>query len=296
MAVVPTPVDTPPTNWGRWGDDDELGTLNFITDASRLRGAAAVRTGRTVSLAHPITPVTLAGGGAVPHRSSPMPAPVQQLLTFTGSPAPALADVLIVNTHHIAMTHVDALVHIPVDGHVYPGVPVGRAANRGTIQHGSTTPLAAGITTAGTFLDLAPGGRLDPGHEIVAADLDAAEQRAGVRVRSGDALVLRGGWDVHRDLAEPLPTMTLDAIRWLAEREISLLASDVGDRPPGPGSVPLLHVVALARLGLPLVDNTQVSDLAAVCSELDRRQFLFVLGALPVHGATGVPVSPLAVF
>ncbi len=296
MTAVPTAVDPRPTNWGRWGDDDELGTLNFITDESRARGAAAVRTGRTVSLAHPIVPVTLAGGGAVPHGPSPMPAPVQQMLYFTGSPAPALADVLIVNTHHIAMTHVDALAHIPVDGHVYPGVPVGQAASRGRLTHGSTTAFAAGITTAGTFLDLAPGGRLDPGYEIVAADLDTAEQRAGVRVRSGDALVLRGGWDIHRDLVEPLPTMTLDAVRWLADREISLLASDVGDRPPGPGSIPVLHSVGLARLGLPLVDNTHVTDLAAVCSELNRLQFLFVLGALPVLGATGVPVSPLAIF
>ena len=296
MTQVPAADEPRPTNWGRWGDDDELGTLNFITDESRARGAAAVHTGRTVSLAHPITPVTLAGGGATPHGLSPMPAPVQQLLTFTGSPAPALADVLIINTHHVALTHVDALVHTPVDGQVYPGVPVGQAANRGTVHHGSTTPLAAGITTAGVFLDLAPSGRLDPAHEIVAADFEAAEERAGVRVQSGDALVLRGGWDIYRDLAEPVPTMTLDAIRWLAEREISVLASDVGDRPPGPGSVPLLHVIGLARLGLPLVDNTHVSDLAAVCSELDRRQFLFVLGALPVHGATGVPASPLAIF
>jgi len=291
-----TPADALPTNWGRWGDTDELGALNFITDESRARGAAAVRSGRAVSLAHPITPITLAGGGAVPHGSNPMPAPIQQILVYTGSPAPALADVLIVNTHHIAMTHVDALAHIPVDGQVYPGVPVGQAANRGTIHHGSTTPLAAGITTAGTFLDLAPAGRLASGYEIMAADLDVAERRAGVRVQSGDALVVRGGWDVHRDLAEPLPTMTLDAIRWLAEREISLLASDVGDRPPGPGSVPLLHTVALARLGLPLVDNTHVSDLADVCRELDRWRFLFVLGALPVRGATGVPASPLAIF
>lgn len=296
MTAVSPDTATVPSNWGRWGDDDELGTLHFITDESRARGAAAARTGRPVSLAHPIIPVTFAGGGAMAHGMSPMPAPVQQVILYTGSPAPAMADVLTINTHHVALTHVDALVHTPVDGHVYPGVPLAQAANRGRIHHGSTTSYAAGVVTAGACLDLAPGGRLDPGHKIVAADLDAAEERAGIEVQSGDALVMRGGWDVHRAVDQPLPTVTLDAIRWFADREISLLASDVGDMPPGPGCVPLLHMIGLARLGMPLVDNTHVAELAAVCEELQRWRFLFVLGALPVHGATGTPVNPLAIF
>jgi kynurenine formamidase len=290
------PAQALPSNWGRWGKDDERGTLNFITDESRVRGAAAVRTGRTVSLAHPISPTTLAGGGPVPHGLSPMPAPVQQILNYTGSPALALSDVLVVNTHHVAMTHIDALAHIPVDGQVYPGVPIDQAVTQGTLRHASTTPFAAGITTAGVLLDLAPGGRLAPGHGVTAADLDAAEHRAGVRVQSGDALVVRGGWVVHRDLAEPLPSMTLDAIQWLAKREVSVLASDIGDHPPGLGGPPLLHIVCLARLGLPLIDNADVSALAAVCDELRCWNFLLALGALPVHGATGVPVNPLAIF
>ncbi len=296
MTRAEAPADSLPSNWGRWGDADERGTLNFITDEARARGAAAARTGRTVSLAHPVIPVTLAGGGATPHGLSPMPAPVQQLLTYTGSPARVLSDVLVINSHHVALTHIDALAHIPINGEVYPGVPVGQAVLRGTVQHGSTTPFAAGITTAGVLLDLAPGGRLPPGHDVTAADLDAAERRAGASVRSGDALVVRGGWVVHRELAEPLPKMTVDAVRWLAEREISLFASDIGDPPPGYGTAPVLHEVGLARLGIPLVDNADVSALAAVCSELGRWQFLFVLGALPILGATGVPVNPLAVF
>ncbi|MEU3294378.1 cyclase family protein [Streptomyces longwoodensis] len=296
MTSASVTANTPPSNWGRWGERDERGTLNFITDESRARGAACVRTGRTVSLAHPVTPVTLAGGGPVPHGLAPMPAPVQQILYFTGSPARALSDVLVVNTHHVAMTHVDAVAHFPVDGQVYPGVPVNDAAAQGTLRHGSTTPFAAGITTAGVFLDLAPGGRLRPGHEVTAADLDAAEERAGVRVQSGDALVVRGGWVVQRDLDERLPAMTLDAVRWMAEREISVLASDIGDVPPGHGAPPVLHGVGLARLGLPLVDNADVSALVAVCGELGRHTFLFTLGAMPVHGASGVPVNPLAIF
>ena len=285
-----------PSNWGRWGDEDDRGTLNFITDEARARGAAAVRSGRAVSMAHPIIPVTLAGGGPVPHGLSPMPAPVQHLLYFTGSPSRALSDVLVVNTHHIAMTHLDALAHIPVDGHVYPGIPVDRATAGGVLRHGSTAAFADGVTTAGVLLDLAPNDRLPRGHAITAVDLDAAELRENVQVRSGDALVVRGGWTVHEHPGDMLPVMSADAVRWMAEREISLLASDVGDLPPGTGGQPVLHETGLARLGLPLIDNADVSCLAAVCDETGRWNFLFVLAAIPVHGATGVPVNPLAVF
>lgn len=294
--MTATPSDAPPGNWGRWGDTDELGTLNFITDDVRARAAAMVRTGRTVSLAHPVIPVTLAGGGPVPHGSSPMPAPVQQILHWTGSPAPVLSDVLIVNVHHIAMTHIDAPAHILLDGQVYPGVPVAEAVTQGTVRHASTRAFADGITTTGVLLDLAPGGRLDPGHEVSYADLDAAERHAGVRVRAGDGVVLRGGWVVHRSLGERLPALTAAAVRWIAEREVSVFASDIGDHPPGHGAAPALHMFGLAQLGLPIIDNADVDTLAATCTELDRWSFLLVVAPTPIHGATGLPVNPLAIF
>jgi hypothetical protein len=70
-----------------------------------------------------------------------------------------LTDLLVINTHHAALTHIDAVAHIPVGDMVYPGVPVNEAAAGGTIQHGSTSVLAAGLATRGVLLDLAPGRR-----------------------------------------------------------------------------------------------------------------------------------------
>ncbi|MFI6347234.1 cyclase family protein [Streptomyces sp. NPDC050560] len=287
---------TPPSNWGRWGPEDERGTLNHITDKARARGVEEAREGRVVSLARRVTPVPL--GGPIPFAPGPAPAAVLQMLSFTGSPARALSDVLVVNTHHAGLTHIDALAHVPVNGQVYPGVPLSDAVARGGVAHGSTGAFADGLATRGVLLDLAPGDRLPPGHLVMGHDLDAAEARAGVRVESGDALVVRGGRPVRGIPEEPPPVMTLDAVRWLADREVSLYAGDVGDPPPLPGATgPMpLHGIALARLGMPLIDGTETDLLATTATELARAAFLFTLAPIPVTGATGIPVNPLAIF
>ncbi|PRY36743.1 cyclase family protein [Umezawaea tangerina] len=291
----PDSTEDLPTNWGRWGLDDEHGTLNFITDDARARGVAEATTGRVVPLGLPVPTAPVAG--PVPFGTSGMPTGVLQMMCFTGSPARALTDVLVVNTHHGAVTHVDALVHVPVGDQVYPGVPVARAVVGGTVRHGSTTPFAAGITTRGVFLDLAPDGRLEPGHPVTGQDLADAEWRARVRLESGDALVVRGGWRIADHLTDPVPALAVSAVRWLADREVSLYAGDIGDPPPvRPGGAHVLHQVALARLGMPLVDNADVTALAATCRELDRHSFLLVVAPAAITGATGLPVNPLAIF
>ncbi|GGF17565.1 cyclase family protein [Subtercola lobariae] len=287
-------LDDLPTNWGRWGLDDERGTLNFITPEARLRGVTEARTGETVSLAFPITPVVLGGGRPGPPTMTPTPAAISQVLAYTGSPASV--DILTINTHHATMTHIDALGHIAPNGMIYPGVAFAEVAMGGTLRQGSTTAFIDGIVTRGVLLDLAPGGRIDDGHEVTREDLENAEQRAGVRVESGDALVIRGGWNLATDFSMTLPFLSLDAVLWMGEREISVLASDIGDKPPMGGAVMALHAFALPRLGLPLIDNANVTALAETAANLSRYSFLFTVGAIPVRGATGIPVNPLAVF
>lgn len=293
--TAPTPLAIP-TNWGRWGEDDDRGTLNHLSEESAARGARTVRSGRAVSLAMPITPVPLAGGGPAAGGMTMMPAPVLQMISYDELTS-AHVDLLVINTHNIALTHIDAPVHCPVENQVYPGVHTSKAVSGGRAHHGTTSALAPGISTRGVLLDLAPGTRLDPGYDVTGKDFDDAEKRAGLTIERGDALVVRGGWTVHRDLAEPLPGMTLDAVQWMADREISLYAGDIGDRPPGyPDDLIPLHYVALSRLGMPIIDGAEVAELAETCSSLGRWEFLFTLGAMPVIGATGIPVNPLAIF
>ncbi len=286
-----------PSNWGRWGADDELGTLNLITDEVRARAVAQARTGRSVSLAIPIDPASMLGGPfAPPTPSSP---PVQQAMLYTGTPPIAMAEVLVLTPHHTGLTHLDAVVHIPVDGHIYPGRPLTEAVTQtGGIRHGSTTAFADGFITRGILLDLAPGARLPPAHPVTGADLDTAERRSGVRVEPGDALVVRGGWSASRDLGTPMPGMTVDAVAWMHRRDVAVYAGDIGDaHPPLDPQVPMpLHQVGLARLGMPLIDVAEVDELAAVCYELDRYAFLLSIAPPRLRGATGVPVNPLAIF
>jgi len=166
------------------------------------------------------------------------------------------------------------------------------------VRHGSTSAFADGVITRGVLLDLAPGARLPQAHPVTGADLDAAEDRSGVRVEAGDALVVRGGWSASRDLGTPMPGMTVDAVAWMHHRDVALYAGDIGDaHPPVDPQVPMpLHQVGLARLGMPLIDVAEVDALATVCAELGRYAFLLTIAPPRLRGATGVPVNPLAIF
>lgn len=296
MVAPDLDVETFPSNWGRWGADDELGTLNLITDEVRARAVEQARTGRSVSLAMPVEPASMLGGPFSP--PAPASPPVQQAMLYTGTPPLAMAEVLVLTPHHAGLTHLDAVVHVPVDGHVYPGRPLDDAVTAGGVRHGSTSAFADGLLTRGVLLDLAPDARLPQAHPVTGADLDAAEHRSGVRVEPGDGLVVRGGWSAARDLGTPMPGMTVDAVTWMRDRDVALYAGDIGDaHPPVDPQLPMpLHQVGLARLGMPLIDLTEVDELCTVCAELNRSAFLLCIAPPRLRGATGVPVNPLAIF
>ena len=285
-------ADELPDNWGRWGEDDESGTLNLITDAVRARAAAEVRTGQAVSLATPVRPAPIVMGPFVPDTMKT--SPVQQLMAQTPDAQQASADVMIV-TNHAVWTHRDALSHQAIDGLVYPGRPLAGSVTPAGVTHGSTTAFAAGVVTRGVLLDLATDGPL-PGGPVIGQDLDAAEKRQGVTLEPGDALVLRGGRTLRDE--PPVPGISVDAVRWMHRRDVSLYAGDIGDARPAlnPGAPSPLHKVALVRLGMPLIDLANVEELAAVCAELSRYSFLLAVAPPRIHGMTGIPVNPLAIF
>jgi kynurenine formamidase len=283
-----------PGNWGRWGEEDELGTLNLITGAVRARAAAEVHSGRFVSLGLPVRPAPVISGPFAPAAGDL--SPVRQLMVYTG--VPAAADLITVTSHHPRMTHLDALSHKLIGDQVYPGRPAAECVSPAGVSHGSTTPFAAGIVTRGVLLDLAAEGPLPSGYGVTGDDFDAAEERAGVRLEPGDALVVRLGWSMVPDPARPMPGITVDAVRWMHRRDVSLYAGDTGDAHPAldPAFPDPLHELGLGRLGMPLIDGADVAELAAVCAELRRASFMLTVAPPRIHGLTGIPVNPLAVF
>jgi hypothetical protein len=136
-----------PSNWGRWGEGDELGTLNLITGEVQARAATEVRAGRAVSLALPIQPTPFISGPFAPVTADG--GPVHQAMAYTGSPARVAADVIVVTNHHPRSTHLDALSHQAPDGWVYPGRPLSESVTPAGVRHASTTAFAAGVLPEG---------------------------------------------------------------------------------------------------------------------------------------------------
>ncbi|WP_210414674.1 cyclase family protein [Microlunatus elymi] len=219
-----------------------------------------------------------------------------QVVNFNGTQPIAITDSLFVNTHNAALTHLDALSHMPVGNQVYPGVPLADAVTPTGIRHASADHAAAGILTRGVLLDLAPDrGSLDAGHHVNATDLDAALDRAGTSVHLGDAIVVRGGWNVNQPITQPVPGLDLTAVDWIDAHGAALYIGDISDARPPTFPMPM-HQVALARLGLPLVDAAHLDNLADHCTRLHRWSFMLVLAPPRITGTTGLPVNPLAIF
>jgi kynurenine formamidase len=284
------------SNWGRWGAEDQLGALNLITPAVTAAGAATVRTGRTVSCARPLN--------TQPAPDNPVP--VAHHMTGTATEGWG-ADYFAVAPHGFATSHIDALCHVFYDGKLFNGYDTATVTAHGATRLG-IHHLHNGVVTRGVLLDI-PALRgvdaLEPGEPVFPEDLEAAEERAGLRVRAGDALLVRTGRWVWRDAHGPWDFGTraagLDAacLPWLRERDVATLGSDgVSDVLPSRVErvgMPI-HEIAIVALGLHLMDNLDLDALSEACADEGRSEFLFVVAPLVLRRGTASPVNPIAVF
>src|SRR5688572_9233779 len=183
------------SNWGRWGDDDERGTVNLIDEAAVARGVAAARTGVRFSLA-----IRLDGGGpqlgTIPGRINPLHTMVGINTAYTGDPSDFCASDDTLTLGLQACTHWDALAHVSYEGLLYNGFP----AETITAEHGASRcgiQRIAHVVTRAILLDVARAlgedKGLPPRHPIRDADLEAAVDIAGVRPEAGDAVLVRTG-------------------------------------------------------------------------------------------------------
>jgi kynurenine formamidase len=284
------------SNWGRFGERDQLGTLNLITPAKRIAAAALVRSGRSVSCARPL-----------PTEPGPdNPIPVVHLMTATATEGYG-GDYLALAPHGYGTSHIDALCHIFNDGKLYNGYGIENVTARGARELG-IHELRDGVVSRGVLLDV-PRTRgvafLEPGEPIFVDDLERAETEAGVRVAEGDVLLVhtgrwrcraeRGPWNA----GELLAGLDASCLAWLHARGVAALGCDgVSDVLPSriPGMTLPIHGVAIVAMGLHLIDNLELTVLADVCAEERRWSFLLTVAPLVLQRGTASPVNPIALF
>lgn len=284
------------SNWNRWGPDDELGTLNFLSADGIIAAAQLVERGRVVSLAHDI----------LFERSSKNPFPATHMMLYMSDRPVTVSDQLTIVPHSFTVTHVDAITHGIFDGYVYNGRKVSDVVTRSGLTYGSVHAQRDGIVTRGVLLDVARTQNRDwlsAGESVTPDDLDAAEAAAGVTVGRGDAVIVRIGLEAREAAQGPEDTarragLTPDCLRWFHKRDIALYGGDCFDLLPGDSSeYPwIFHQVGLAAMGLVLLDNMAVEELASVCHAEGRWEFMLSIAPLRIPRGTGSAVNPLAVF
>jgi kynurenine formamidase len=282
------------SNAGRWGKDDEKGTLNLITPEHTARAAALVRSGRVVAVGHVIS--------MEPTAHKPLAGYHRMLYRQSRDTA---ADAVMIECHGYELTHIDALAHNALDGRTYNDRTFSDVITRDGLLFGSVMALADGIATRGVLLDIARSqdrSWLERGEEVTAEDLERAEDWAGVKVGSGDALLVRIGLEAREAVTGPQPPdvragLGKSCIEWLYDHEVSVFGGDCIDQmPSGDAYSHPLHAVGIARMGLVLVDHMAVEDLSATCVAEGRWEFFYSVAALRIAKATGSPVNPLCIF
>jgi len=290
------------SNWGRWGEMDELGAANLITPTKRKQALALAREGRSVSLAHDIPQ----------EKAADTPTFLDRALV-TVAPNVALDRYQYTGTYHgVVHSHLDAVdCHIMVDGKGYNGVSMEEIKAAGGCPRGSINALKDGVVTRGILFDATrlpgratPQGWLEPGTAIHREDLETLERMQRVKVSPGDVILLYTGRWKRRAALGPWPNATgfagyhIDVSYFLKERGVSFIGGDgpndvsPSGLPPGVG----LHQLALVAMGVSIFDNLDFERAVEEARRLNRYEFLFMAAPLRVEKGTGSPLNPLAVF
>jgi kynurenine formamidase len=285
------------SNWGRWGKEDELGALNLITPSKRKQAAALVKEGLTISLAH----------NAIKAKEGVSP-PFEHRMVETGADSQvSSSDVYSVQYHGYTQTHLDALCHLFYEGRMYNGFSQKEVSERGAARL-SVINVKNGILTRGVLVDL-PGlfgvPYLKGPKPVYAEDLETWEKKSGVKIGSGDAILIRTGrwarrvaegtWDIENNSAG----LHASCLPWLKKRDIAVLGSDLATdvMPSGIEGVRLpVHQVAVIAMGVHILDNCDLEELSKMAAKLKRWEFQLTVAPLTVEGGTGSPVNPLAGF
>ena len=287
------------SNWGRWGKDDQLGTVNLITPAKRKAAASLVKEGFSVSLS----------SDAETTRSADNEFPFGHEMIATGNDPNAMfgMDVYSTRYHGKVLTHLDALSHMFYQGKMYNGYSQ-QQVDRDGAQKLAVTAYKNGLISRGILMDIPQlkGVKyLDLSTPIYPADLDAWEKKAGLKVGSGDIVFIRTGRWARRAEKGPWNTevaaagMHVTCARWFRQRDVAMLGSDThGELMPSPvKDVPFpMHQLLLIAMGTPMFDNCDLEALSQAAAARHRWEFFLTAAPLAVPKGTGSPLNPIAIF
>ena len=295
------------SNWGRWGPDDQLGTLNHIKPETISRAAGLARTGRVFDLGIGIGRPGVQRAGGI--RSNPV-----HLMNLTPLDLRDNPEHMCIADDYIMMplqsvTQWDGLGHVGYDELLYNGYP----ASSITTLEGSTKLsihriAARGFIGRGVLLDVArylDVDRLPVDTRIDPQLLDAVARRQSTEVAAGDILLIRTGWIRHIVIDRDVegfwfgePGLTLECAEWLHRRDVTAVAADNWGvefvRPDRVGGIPL-HCVLIRDMGMTLGEIFDLEALSQDCSNDGVWDFLLTAAPLKVIGGVGSPITPLAV-
>jgi kynurenine formamidase len=284
------------SNAGRWGPDDESGTLNYVTPAKRIASAALVKTGEVVSVGRDLST----------RQTKTNPQPVSHIMLFSDEASPSCGDYFGIAPHGMVVTHMDALCHFSWNGQLYNGRKRSDSITAGGAKWGSIYAQRQGLFTRGVLLDVAAARGVPwykPDEYVTVADFEAAEKRQRVRVGSGDAIFVRTGMErMEAELGEqdvyPLAGLHAECVEWMHNRQVAVYGGDCIEKLPYPSErfTSAMHMIVLAAMGLPILDWPSLTELARTCERLNRWDYLLTTAPLRLPGGTASPINPLCIF
>ncbi len=303
------------SNWGRWGDDDQLGCGNLLTPDATRRGVAAARTGERIGLA-----VDLKADGIQMGQPARRYNPILTVTSLNERDqyAPGIwegtDDVVFMST--CAGTHMDALCHVSYGDQLYNGFPTSAV----TAQYGASVLGAErlpDIVTRGVLLDVARVhgvdclDELDVGYAITGGDLDAAAELARVEVQPGDVVLVRTGMMRHYHAGDrvryatgsehSLPGLSVHSIEWMRNHDVAGAFTDTYAYESFPPTQTdwsdclAVHLLQIRDMGMLQGQNWDLEALSEACAEAGRGDVLLLAAPEPLAGASSTPVAPVAV-
>jgi kynurenine formamidase len=303
------------SNWGKWGDDDQLGTLNYINDEITRKATTLVKKGRKISCSRPIK------FEQAPDITSPSvhymlesgdgltSEPGAKETKITSKSAQMAMEYIGMVFHGHSITHIDSLAHFFWKGKMYNNQPAHLISTSLGATSESVELASEGIVTRGVLVDI-PRLKdipwVDRGQGVLPEDIIEAEEKFGFKIQEGDVLLIRTGQYKRRTIEGPVnPTIEGSAACHAAclplfhEKKIAVLGSDTSnDILPAPYQevkMPI-HQVGIVAMGLWILDNANLEDLAEACAFFGRWEFMININPLKLSNTTGSPVNPIAVF